>query len=127
MTESRARTAYALAAAAAVILPVLLGLGALRGAGQDQAAAAAKTSRAGQAWTAESHDRTNFPLTGKHRTLGCRECHINLVFEGTPTDCEACHWIRRQDDRYSLRLGTRCSDFHTPQSWKNVDPALWSH
>ncbi len=78
-------------------------------------------------WTAETHDRTNFPLIGKHRTVSCRECHLNLVFEGTPLDCEACHWERRQDDRYQLRLGFRCGECHTPLSWKNVAPNKWNH
>jgi hypothetical protein len=125
MTRSRIKSAPAIALAAAIVLPFLLVLGAPTGTGQDRAAA--KPAVTGQDWTAESHDRTNFPLIGKHRTLGCRECHLNLVFEGTPADCEVCHWQRRQDDRFSLRLGTRCSDCHTPQSFKKVDPALWSH
>src|SRR5512143_4129996 len=127
MTHIRSRSALALAAAGAVVIPLLLLFGARPGTGQDKAHNAAKPSRIGQDWTAETHARTNFPLVGKHRTVSCRECRINLVFEGTPTDCEYCHWIRRQDDRYSLRLGTRCSDCHTPQSWKKVDPALWNH
>ena len=78
-------------------------------------------------WTVESHDNTNFPLIGKHRVTSCRECHLNLVFEGTPTECESCHWERRQDDRYQLRLGMHCDDCHTPYSWKNVSPAKWNH
>ena len=78
-------------------------------------------------WTMESHDRTNFPLIGKHRTLACVDCHTNKVFEGTPTACEACHWERRQDDRYRLRLGMACGECHTPQSWKKVDPNKWNH
>jgi len=125
MTPSRIRSAPAIALAAAFVLPLLLLLGARMGTGQDRPGA--KPAVPGQDWTSESHDRTSFPLVGKHRTIGCRECHLNLVFEGTPTDCEVCHWQRRQDDRYSLRLGTRCSDCHTPQAWKKVDPALWSH
>jgi len=127
MNRTRRNSATALATASAIALVSLLVLTAQKGASQEKAAAAVKPAQAGQDWTVESHDRTNFPLTGKHRTLACRECHINLVFEGTPTDCEVCHWQRRQDDRYALRLGTRCSDCHTPQSWKKVDPALWSH
>jgi hypothetical protein len=127
MNRPRRNSATVLATASAIALVSLLVLTAQRGSSQDKAAAALKPARAGQDWTVESHDRTNFPLTGKHRTLACRECHINLVFEGTPTDCEVCHWQRRQDDRYALRLGTRCSDCHTPQSWKKVDPGLWSH
>jgi hypothetical protein len=74
-----------------------------------------------------SHDRTNFPLAGKHRTLSCRDCHTNNIFEGTPTACEACHWERRQDDRYRLSLGMQCGDCHTPLSWKKIDPAKWNH
>ena len=126
MNIPRTKFPPALALAVAIIVPALLILGAQSGKGQDKAPGAKPPQRP-QDWTVESHDRTNFPLTGKHRTISCRECHINLVFEGTPTDCEVCHWQRRQDDRYSLRLGTRCSDCHTPQSWKKVDPALWSH
>ncbi|MFC2168132.1 hypothetical protein ACFLRW_04035 [Acidobacteriota bacterium] len=80
-----------------------------------------------QQWTVQTHDRTNFPLIGKHRTVECRECHLNLVFEGTPSSCEACHWERRQDDRYQLRLGSHCADCHTPHSWKNVQPNKWNH
>lgn len=111
---------------AGALFPLLLVLGAQKGTGQEKAVRAASAKPA-QEWTAESHDKTNFPLIGKHRTLTCRECHVNNVFEGTPTDCEVCHWQRRQDDRYGLRLGTRCSDCHSPMSWKKVDPAKWSH
>jgi hypothetical protein len=80
-----------------------------------------------QQWTVQTHDGTNFPLIGKHRTVECRECHLNLVFEGTPLSCEACHWERRQDDRYRLRLGAHCADCHTPHSWKNVRANRWNH
>jgi hypothetical protein len=127
MNHSRSRSARAIILGGALAVTLLLVFGARSGTGQEKAAAAAKAQRSGREWTIESHERTNFPLVGKHRTLSCRECHINLVFEGTPTDCEVCHWERRQDDRYALRLGTRCADCHTPQSWKRVDPALWSH
>ncbi len=78
-------------------------------------------------WSAESHDRTNFPLVGRHRTVACIECHLNGVFEGTPTTCEICHWERRQDDRYELRLGTHCADCHEPFTWKQVAPNKWNH
>lgn len=127
MNRLCSKSALVIALAGALLIPLLLVLGAQKGTGQDKAGGSAQAVKAGQEGTAESHDRTNFPLVGRHRTLGCRECHVNLVFEGTPTDCEVCHWQRRQDDRYSLRLGTRCADCHTPQSWKKVDPAKWSH
>jgi hypothetical protein len=80
-----------------------------------------------QKWSVETHDQTNFPLVGKHRVTSCRECHLELVFEGTPRECEACHWERRQDDRHQLRLGIHCGDCHTPYSWKVVPPNKWNH
>jgi hypothetical protein len=86
-----------------------------------------KPSQDVQKWTVETHDGTNFPLVGRHRTVACAECHIKGVFEGTPTSCEACHWDRRQDDRYRLRLGAQCGDCHTPMSWKSVPPNAWDH
>jgi hypothetical protein len=126
MERPRLKPAW-LAALAAGLVPLVLFLGAQAGRGQDGAAQKTRPKKAASEATVGSHDRTNFPLTGKHRTLGCRECHVNLVFEGTPRDCEACHWQRRQDDRYGLRLGSLCADCHTPQSWKKVDPAFWNH
>jgi hypothetical protein len=104
---------------AIVALAVLWNFGQLHGIGQNQ--------EGPQQWTVETHDNSNFPLVGKHRVTSCRECHLGLVFEGTPRECEACHWERRQDDRHQLRLGIRCGDCHTPYSWKNVVPNKWNH
>ncbi|MCK4761192.1 MAG: hypothetical protein KAW12_03265, partial [Candidatus Aminicenantes bacterium] len=76
---------------------------------------------------AVSHDKTNFPLTGKHRTTACSECHPKGIMQGTPSDCEACHWYRKQDDRYRLQLGIHCADCHTPFDWKKIKPGSWEH
>jgi hypothetical protein len=78
-------------------------------------------------WTAASHDRTNFPLLGKHRSVDCGECHRNGVIAGTPRDCEACHWLRRQDDPYKLFFGSHCADCHTPFDWKKLKANSWEH
>ncbi len=78
-------------------------------------------------WGVESHDKTNFPLVGRHRTVSCRDCHLAGVFEGTPTACEFCHWERKQDDRYELRLGIHCGDCHVPFTWKQVASNKWNH
>jgi len=93
---------------------------------QDRAAPAPFQAQV-RPFTVESHDATRFPLLGRHRTVTCRDCHSNLVFEGTPTSCESCHWQKRQDDRYQLRLGSHCGDCHTPQDWKAVPPDRWDH
>ncbi len=78
-------------------------------------------------WNALTHDKTNFPLKGRHRTVACSECHLKGVRQGTPTDCEACHWYRKQDDRYQLQLGFHCEDCHTPFGWKKIKPNAWDH
>ena len=78
-------------------------------------------------WLQHTHDGTNFPLTGRHRDVHCRDCHVDNVFEGTPSACEICHWDRRNDDRYQLRLGIHCGDCHTTFSWKNVPRNKWNH
>jgi len=78
-------------------------------------------------FTAVSHDKTNFPLQGKHRDTSCSECHLKGVMQGTPQQCEACHWQRKQDDRYKLQLGMHCEDCHTPFDWKILKPNAWSH
>jgi hypothetical protein len=119
----RVRAAVLGAEALGAIVLLALALGTA-GAGQEK-----KTKPAPDAtkWTAETHDGTGFPLAGIHRTVACAECHIKGVFEGTPTACEACHWDRRQDDRYRLRLGAHCGDCHAPTSWKAVPPSRWDH
>lgn len=78
-------------------------------------------------WNAVAHDKTNFPLLGKHRTVSCSECHLKGIMQGTPTDCEACHWYRKQDDPYRLQLGIHCQDCHTPFDWKTIKPNSWEH
>jgi len=78
-------------------------------------------------WLFNTHDKTNFPLTGRHRAVPCKECHWNNVFEGTPSSCNACHWVRRNDDRYQLKLGNHCEECHTTFSWKNVPYQKWNH
>lgn len=78
-------------------------------------------------WTAADHEQTNFPLLGMHRTVPCADCHLDGVLAGTPTSCEACHWDRRQDDRYRTLLGMHCGDCHTPFGWKKLKANSWDH
>jgi hypothetical protein len=125
-SSGRIQTGTAVLAAAALLI-LFLAAGPRSGIGQEKGPSTPPPEKPKAQWTVESHDRTNFPLVGKHRTLNCTDCHINKVFEGTPTACEACHWERRQDDRYRLRLGMPCAECHTPQSWKKVDPNKWNH
>ena len=70
------------------------------------------------------HKATSFPLEGNHLKLPCASCHIDGILKGTPTRCFECHWVRRQDDRYSTRLGVQCEQCHQPSGWR---PATWDH
>ncbi|MGE0172513.1 MAG: cytochrome c3 family protein [Oligoflexales bacterium] len=42
--------------------------------------------------TTFDHNRTLFPLQGAHRLLECNSCHNSGLYEGTPTECLACHF-----------------------------------
>jgi hypothetical protein len=66
----------------------------------------------------------DFHLTGKHLVVPCEQCHLNGLFKGTPKECQACHWIRHQDDLYRTKLGIECGKCHSPNSWV---PANWKH
>jgi hypothetical protein len=74
-----------------------------------------------------AHDNTNFPLTGRHKTVECGACHVKGILGGSPLNCEVCHWSRRQDDPYRLQLGAQCGDCHTPQNWARLLPGAWEH
>jgi hypothetical protein len=59
-----------------------------------------------------NHDKTGFPLEGKHAKLDCKKCHQNGVYQGTPDQCVACH-----NDKHNGEKGTDCAACHTPQGW----------
>ncbi|MEW5829004.1 MAG: hypothetical protein AB1846_08965 [Chloroflexota bacterium] len=67
------------------------------------------------------HSKFAFQLLGKHATVACESCHVNGVFDGTPTDCASCHL---DDDAHAGALGTLCATCHTPNGWK---PASFDH
>jgi hypothetical protein len=64
------------------------------------------------------HNLSAFKLEGGHREASCDSCHINKVFEGTPTDCYSCH---QKDDAHDGNYGTDCSACHNPSDWKDAD------
>lgn len=70
------------------------------------------------------HKATAFPLEGAHQSVACASCHVGGVTKGTPTSCESCHWQRRQDDVYRLRLGSNCAQCHKTTAWTAVK---WDH
>lgn len=60
------------------------------------------------------HDQTGFPLEGRHRDLGCVECHTpGRTVSG---ECVGCH-----TDQHRGGLGGDCDRCHTPMGWKIIN------
>jgi hypothetical protein len=63
------------------------------------------------------HDKTHFPLRGKHIPPKCTACHKTQNFKETPKECVGCH---RQDDVHKVKLGAECAKCHNDKDWKNT-------
>ncbi len=63
------------------------------------------------------HQRTKFPLLGKHVKVECKECHKTPVFKEAPSACYACH---KKDDKHAGNLGELCADCHVERDWKTT-------
>ena len=66
------------------------------------------------------HDRSRFPLLGKHMDADCKRCHTAgpggaAVYRNTPATCHACH---RTEDKHEKTLGEACGACHGERSWK---------
>ncbi len=74
-------------------------------------------------WKPSSFDHNNsiFKLTGRHNTVVCSNCHIDLKFKGTPTNCASCH---SKNDPHAGKLGTDCASCHTTNGWT---PSTFDH
>lgn len=78
-------------------------------------------------FSAESHRRTNFPLTGRHALIPCEECHLEVrekTFSRATLDCVACHQADYQRtgttsvDHVAAGFGTNCRSCHHPSQWR---------
>lgn len=63
------------------------------------------------------HSRTAFPLTGAHTTVACTSCHSNHIFQGTPSDCVACH---AEPQVHLGQFGTDCNSCHSTSRWEGA-------
>ncbi len=73
------------------------------------------------------HDRSDFPLTGKHAGVACAKCHAPVEhpdprFETTPrfapvehASCASCH-----TDVHRGRLGDDCTTCHRTDGWREI-------
>ncbi|MGC3996102.1 MAG: cytochrome c3 family protein [Anaeromyxobacter sp.] len=113
----RTATAFLAAAAALLTLPAAAADLAARPPpppthGGDTECAACHTA---EGWKPVkfAHERTGFPLEGRHRDVACRACHSSGTFaEPVARACSACH-----RDVHLGRLGQRCQDCHQPVAW----------
>jgi len=64
------------------------------------------------------HDKTKFPLLGKHAKVECKDCHkAGAQYKDAPSTCLGCH---KKDDKHEGNLGEKCADCHNEREWKDV-------
>ncbi|MBV1930193.1 MAG: hypothetical protein KUG71_00635 [Porticoccaceae bacterium] len=63
------------------------------------------------------HDKTEFPLRGKHRQVQCNACHPDEKYRTTPTTCISCHAL---SDVHSGANGEQCGKCHNTSDWEKI-------
>jgi hypothetical protein len=73
-----------------------------------------------KAWKIQTfdHNRTRFPLTGRHAATACKDCHKTLRFKDVKSECYACH---QKDDKHKKKFGPKCESCHSTRAW-----AIWN-
>jgi hypothetical protein len=70
----------------------------------------------------------HYPLTGKHATVPCAQCHTDNNYNSTPTDCYACHkgdfTTTTNPNHVTSAFPTDCSLCHTTAGWT---PSSFNH
>ena len=61
-----------------------------------------------------SHNKTRFPLSGRHGGLSCTACHKNGQFAGTPASCAGCHG---NPAFHRGLFGNNCESCHNTSNW----------
>ncbi len=61
------------------------------------------------------HNKTAFPLTGKHKTVACENCH-KTTLKDTPHQCIDCH---KKDDVHRGRR-PKCENCHVTTNWGTI-------
>ncbi|MDF1762258.1 MAG: cytochrome C [Oleibacter sp.] len=61
------------------------------------------------------HEKTDFPLIGRHKSQQCSSCHTDgKKWREAPSGCFSCH---EKDDAHKGQLGKMCADCHSSSSW----------
>jgi len=61
------------------------------------------------------HEKTKYPLKGKHVEVKCLACHPGDIKEKLRTDCIGCH---KKNDSHKGLYGDKCETCHTENDWK---------
>lgn len=78
-----------------------------------------------------SHDRSRYPLTGKHIPVDCASCH-NTILAGTKAvryaqmsfiSCTECH----SDSHKGKFAQQKCSACHTTEDWRRIEKGRFEH
>jgi hypothetical protein len=87
-----------------------------------------------QTWrnpTGFDHSKTDFPLTGAHRSVTCAECHMatagagkGSAFGNAPKNCEGCHQDAHGGQFVSAGGQTTCASCHATVRWA---PSSFDH
>lgn len=75
------------------------------------------------AWLPSSfnHSTTGFPLTGRHISTPCNQCHVNNVYQNLPSTCWDCHsgdYLATTDPNHAQRnFSHDCTQCHSTNGW----------
>jgi hypothetical protein len=61
------------------------------------------------------HSRTGFPLTGRHESAACTQCHGGE--QRVTRECKNCHQSPHQS-----RLSSQCASCHSSRRWNDMEP-----
>ena len=65
-----------------------------------------------------NHERTDYPLKGRHADLTCTSCHAaGQRYRDVPRDCLGCH---KQEEPHEGRLGRDCAGCHGVGAWRDI-------
>ena len=76
------------------------------------------------------HDHSNYPLTGKHRSVECQRCHKTTLDDGKTvryvhmefSTCNSCH-----DDPHKEKFKQQCATCHTTEDFHAVTKTEFNH
>lgn len=64
------------------------------------------------------HNKSRFPLLGRHTRVECRSCHATPAYRDARRDCVGCHL---KEDKHKGLLGSDCAACHNARDWKIWD------